>query len=197
MLTAEQSGSSENLRAKASSTADKTGRATRFFPVPFFKESLVRRFEFSDLLSSFLRNVSFKGSSSLFCKCSLGALVVYLMLLVHLTNGMNHTSLLAYLSLQCLTPFFNADVDRVVITQSGASSPQSEAGESSVFHQEKDVVEGAPSEADGAEAEAPEEETTENVGEATYSYDRLISKSTDPVRGIDYKRREVCLHLHS
>ena len=28
VLTAEQSGSSENLRAKASSTADKTGRAT-------------------------------------------------------------------------------------------------------------------------------------------------------------------------
>jgi len=107
------------------------------------------------------------------------------------------TSLLAYLSLQCLTPFFNADVDRVVITQSGASSPQSEAGESSVFHQEKDVVEGAPSEADGAEAEAPEEETTENVGEATFSYDRLMSKSTDPVRGIDYKRREVCLRPHS
>ena len=105
------------------------------------------------------------------------------------------TSLLAYLSLQCLTPFFNADVDRVVITQSGASSPQSEAGESSVFHQEKDV-EWAPSEADGAEAEAPEEETTENVGEATFSYDRLMSKSTDPVRGIDYKRREVCLHPH-
>ncbi|XP_039813636.1 villin-2-like [Panicum virgatum] len=109
VLTAEQSGSSENLRAKASSTADKT------------------------------------------------------------------------------------DVDRVVITQSGASSPQSEAGESSVFHQEKDVVEGAPSEADGAEAEAPEEETTENVGEATFSYDRLITKSTDPVRGIDYKRREAYL----
>jgi hypothetical protein len=109
VLTAEQSGSSENLRAKASSTADKT------------------------------------------------------------------------------------DVDRVVITQSGASSPQSEAGESSLFHQEKDVVEGAPSEADGAEAEAPEEETTENVGEATFSYDRLISKSTDPVRGIDYKRREAYL----
>ncbi|XP_039849026.1 villin-2-like [Panicum virgatum] len=109
VLTAEQSGSSENLRAKASSTADKT------------------------------------------------------------------------------------DVDRVVITQSGASSPQSEAGESSVFHQEKDVVDGAPSEADGAEAEAPEEETTENVGEATFSYDRLISKSTDPVRGIDYKRREAYL----
>ncbi|OEL31017.1 Villin-2, partial [Dichanthelium oligosanthes] len=107
VLTAEQSGSSENLRAKASSTADKT------------------------------------------------------------------------------------DVDQVIITPSGASSPQSEAGESSVFHQEKDAaVDDAPSEPDGAEAEAPEEETTENVGEATFSYDRLISKSTDPIRGIDYKRRE-------
>lgn len=66
-----------------------------------------------------------------------------------------------------------------------------------MFHQEKDVaVDEAPSEADGAEAEAPVEETTENVGEATFSYDRLISKSTDPVRGIDYKRREVCLLPH-
>ncbi|AQK98151.1 Villin-2 [Zea mays] len=112
VLTAEQSGSSENLRAKASSTGDKT------------------------------------------------------------------------------------DVDRPVITPagpSGPSSPQSEAGESNVFRQEKDAaVDGAPSDTDGAVAETREEETTENVGEATFSYDRLISKSTDPVRGIDYKRREVC-----
>lgn len=91
----------------------------------------------------------------------------------------------------------NADVDRVVITPagpSGPSSPQSEAGESNVFNQEKDAaVDEAPSSGtDGAVAEAPVEETTENVGEATFSYDRLISKSTDPVRGIDYKRREVC-----
>lgn len=106
------------------------------------------------------------------------------------------TALLAYLSLQSLTPLFNADADRVVITPagpSGPSSPQSEAGESNVFQQEKDAaVDGAPSNTDGAVAEAPVEETTENVGEATFSYDRLISKSTDPVRGIDYKRREVC-----
>ncbi|AQK98155.1 Villin-2 [Zea mays] len=113
VLTAEQSGSSENLRAKASSTGDKT------------------------------------------------------------------------------------DVDRPVITPagpSGPSSPQSEAGESNVFRQEKDAaVDGAPSDTDGAVAETREEETTENVGEATFSYDRLISKSTDPVRGIDYKRREAYL----
>ncbi|VAH85378.1 unnamed protein product [Triticum turgidum subsp. durum] len=41
--------------------------------------------------------------------------------------------------------------------------------------------------------EVPEEQETEHVGEATFSYDRLISKSTDPIRGIDYKRREAYL----
>ncbi|KAI5002045.1 hypothetical protein ZWY2020_026695 [Hordeum vulgare] len=53
-----------------------------------------------------------------------------------------------------------------------------------------------PSQVDVAEPEAlevPEEQTTEHVGEATFSYDRLISKSTDPIRGIDYKRREAYL----
>ncbi|GJN16727.1 hypothetical protein PR202_gb03747 [Eleusine coracana subsp. coracana] len=59
------------------------------------------------------------------------------------------------------------DIDRVIITPSGpsgASSPQSEAGESSVFHQEKyAAADTAPSETDVAESEAPEEETTENV----------------------------------
>ncbi|PWZ31464.1 Villin-2 [Zea mays] len=92
---------------------------------------------------------------------------------------------------------YKTDVDRIVITPagpSGPSSPQSEAGESNVFHQEKDTAaDGAPPDTDGAVAEAGEEETTENVGEATFSYDRLISKSTDPVRGIDYKRREAYL----
>jgi hypothetical protein len=49
-----------------------------------------------------------------------------------------------------------------------------------------------PSEGDGAEPATAQEQTTEHVGEATFSYDRLISKSTNPIRGIDYKRREVC-----
>ena len=115
-------------------------------------------------------------------------LLVHLAFFVVMANGM-------YID-ESLTTLINADVDRVVITPagpSGPSSPQSEAGESNVFHQEKDAaVDGAPSGTDGAVAEAPLEETTENVGEATFSYDRLISKSTDPVRGIDYKRREVC-----
>ncbi|KAM0931137.1 hypothetical protein ACQ4PT_000529 [Festuca glaucescens] len=92
------------------------------------------------------------------------------------------------------------DAEVVVITPSEAS-PRSEAGESSEFQSEKDavveekdaVVEEVPSEGDGAEPAAPEEQTTEHVGEATFSYDRLISKSTDPIRGIDYKRREAYL----
>ncbi|KAJ4791689.1 hypothetical protein LUZ62_042935 [Rhynchospora pubera] len=42
--------------------------------------------------------------------------------------------------------------------------------------------------------EVSQEETAEaNGGETTFSYDRLRSKSTNPVRGIDYKRRETYL----
>lgn len=37
-----------------------------------------------------------------------------------------------------------------------------------------------------------EQTANENGGQTTFSYERLISKSTDPVSGIDYKRREVC-----
>jgi hypothetical protein len=85
------------------------------------------------------------------------------------------------------------DSEVVVISQS-ETSPRSEAGESSEFRTEKDaVVEEVPSAGGGAEPEAPQEQTTEHVGEATFSYDRLISKSTDPIRGIDYKRREAYL----
>lgn len=90
----------------------------------------------------------------------------------------------------------DADAEVVVISPSEAS-PRSEAAESPEFPSEKDaVVEEVPSEGEGAEPEAPEapeEQTTEHVGEATFSYDRLISKSTDPIRGIDYKRREAYL----
>ncbi|KAM3354717.1 hypothetical protein ACQJBY_025442 [Aegilops geniculata] len=85
----------------------------------------------------------------------------------------------------------------VVVISPSEASPRSEAGESSEFQSEKDaVVDEVPSEVDVAEPEAlevPEEQETEHVGEATFSYDRLISKSTDPIRGIDYKRREAYL----
>uniref|UniRef100_A0ACD5WKA8 Uncharacterized protein n=1 Tax=Avena sativa TaxID=4498 RepID=A0ACD5WKA8_AVESA len=85
------------------------------------------------------------------------------------------------------------DTEVVVISQS-ETSPRSEAGDSSEFRTEKDaVVEEVPSAGGRVEPEAPQEQTTEHVGEATFSYDRLISKSTDPIRGIDYKRREAYL----
>lgn len=31
-----------------------------------------------------------------------------------------------------------------------------------------------------------------NGGQVTFSYERLASKSTDPISGINYKRREIC-----
>jgi hypothetical protein len=46
VLTAEQSGSSENLRAKATSTADKTGRAAPSFTIPLVKGSIVRHLSY-------------------------------------------------------------------------------------------------------------------------------------------------------
>uniref|UniRef100_A0A453GP28 HP domain-containing protein n=1 Tax=Aegilops tauschii subsp. strangulata TaxID=200361 RepID=A0A453GP28_AEGTS len=67
----------------------------------------------------------------------------------------------------------------VVVISPSEASPRSEAGESSEFQSEKDA--------------AVDEVPSEHVGEATFSYDRLISKSTDPIRGIDYKRREAYL----
>lgn len=54
-------------------------------------------------------------------------------------------------------------------------------------------VDEVASEGERTEPDVSEEETAnENGGETIFSYDRLISKSTNPVRGIDYKRREVC-----
>jgi hypothetical protein len=64
----------------------------------------------------------------------------------------------------------------------------------SEFDTDKDAPEDeVPSEGERTEPDVSQEETAnENGGETTFSYDRLISKSTDPVRGIDSKRREVC-----
>ncbi|KAL5209085.1 hypothetical protein ABZP36_004708 [Zizania latifolia] len=76
-----------------------------------------------------------------------------------------------------------------------AVSPQSEAAESSEFSADKDAPgDGASSEGGRIEPDVSQEQTAnENGGETTFSYDRLISKSTNPVRGIDYKRRETYL----
>ncbi|XP_074574803.1 villin-2-like [Curcuma longa] len=44
------------------------------------------------------------------------------------------------------------------------------------------------------DSEEPQDpDTAEHKGESTYSYERLKSSSSNPVRGIDYKRREVYL----
>jgi len=95
-------------------------------------------------------------------------------------------------SLTASTTAEKTDTEVAVISPS-ETSPRSEAG-SSEFQTEKGaVVEEVASAGGGAEPEAPQEQTTEHVGEATFSYDRLISKSTDPIRGIDYKRREAYL----
>ncbi|KAG8097407.1 hypothetical protein GUJ93_ZPchr0013g35403 [Zizania palustris] len=76
-----------------------------------------------------------------------------------------------------------------------AVSPQFEAAESSEFSADKDAPgDGASSEGGRIEPDVSQEQTAnENGGETTFSYDRLISKSTNPVRGIDYKRRETYL----
>ncbi|KAE8782114.1 villin-2-like [Hordeum vulgare] len=68
-----------------------------------------------------------------------------------------------------------------------SQSPRNDAeGEAAEF----DMVD----EAERTEPDVSREETAnENGGETIFSYDRLISKSTDPVRGIDYKRRETYL----
>jgi hypothetical protein len=54
-------------------------------------------------------------------------------------------------------------------------------------------LETGPAEDVRTEPDVSQEQTAnENGGQTTFSYDRLVSKSTDPVSGIDHKRREVC-----
>ncbi|KAL5219060.1 hypothetical protein ABZP36_019744 [Zizania latifolia] len=84
----------------------------------------------------------------------------------------------------------DADAEKTELTPTDVSPP-SEAAESSEFSADKD---GTSSEGGRIEPDISQEQTAnENGGETTFSYDRLISKSTNPVRGIDYKRRETYL----
>lgn len=74
-------------------------------------------------------------------------------------------------------------------------SAGSELGDPFEVSVEKEITEAdsSVSESNGADSEVPQEpDTAENGGETTFSYDRLKAKSTNPVRGIDYKQREVC-----
>jgi hypothetical protein len=86
----------------------------------------------------------------------------------------------------------SGDADTAELTPS-AASPLSEGA--SEFSADKDAPgDGALSEGGRTEPDVSVEQTAnENGGETTFSYDRLISKSTNPVRGIDYKRRETYL----
>ncbi|GJN07840.1 hypothetical protein PR202_ga25706 [Eleusine coracana subsp. coracana] len=78
----------------------------------------------------------------------------------------------------------NTDAEKTEI----ALSPRSEAEESPESITDQDGQEGR------TEPDVSHEQTAnENGGETTFSYDRLISKSTNPVSGIDYKRRETYL----
>lgn len=76
------------------------------------------------------------------------------------------------------------DAEKTELAPSDAS-PLGEAAGSSEF----DEGPGERTEPDVSQ----EETANENGGQTTFSYERLISKSTDPVRGIDYKRRETYL----
>ncbi|RWW34763.1 hypothetical protein GW17_00000459 [Ensete ventricosum] len=71
----------------------------------------------------------------------------------------------------------------------------SELGASLGLSPEKEVTEGdgTISESTISDTEvAQDPEIVNNGGETTFSYERLKAKSSNPVRGIDYKRREVC-----
>jgi hypothetical protein len=83
-----------------------------------------------------------------------------------------------------LTPSFDSDVEKIEVPP----SPRSEAQQSSEIFADQDAQGEGRTEPNVSK----EQTASENGGETTFNYDRLISKSTNPVSGIDYKRREVC-----
>ncbi|KAK1649941.1 hypothetical protein QYE76_067746 [Lolium multiflorum] len=87
-----------------------------------------------------------------------------------------------------------AALSNVLTAEGSTLSPRIDA-ERTEFDTDKDAPgDEVPSEGEREEPDVSQEETAnENGGETIFSYDRLISKSTDPVRGIDYKRRETYL----
>lgn len=75
------------------------------------------------------------------------------------------------------------------------NSVGSELGASLGLSLETEIAEGDStiSESTISDTEvAQDPEIVKNGGETTFSYERLKAKSSNPVRGIDYKRREVC-----
>lgn len=75
-----------------------------------------------------------------------------------------------------MTPSLDADADKTELVPT--SPHQLETGTAEDVRTEPDV--------------SQEQTAKENGGQTTFSYERLISKSTDPVSGIDNKHREVC-----
>jgi len=88
-----------------------------------------------------------------------------------------------------------------VLTAEGSHSPRHSRRSSPTADAEKtELAPASPhqletgSEEVRTEPDVSQEQTAnENGGQTTFSYERLISKSTDPVSGIDYKRRETYL----
>ncbi|CAM0873252.1 unnamed protein product [Alopecurus aequalis] len=92
-----------------------------------------------------------------------------------------------------------AALSNVLTAEGSTLSPRTDTEKTelapSETHTDKDAPgDEVPSEGERTEPDVSQEETAnENGGETIFSYDRLISKSTDPVRGIDTKRRESYL----
>nr|XP_018681618.1 PREDICTED: villin-3-like [Musa acuminata subsp. malaccensis] len=75
-------------------------------------------------------------------------------------------------------------------------SAGSESGDSLEISAEKETTEGNGilSDSNGADSDvATNPQIDENGGECTFTYERLKAKSSNPVSGIDYKRREAYL----
>ncbi|XP_042447003.1 villin-2-like [Zingiber officinale] len=81
-------------------------------------------------------------------------------------------------------------VDDSVKTESVGS----DLGDSVELSAEKETMDDASvSQSNGAEAAVQDPETGTNGDETTFSYERLKTKSSNPVHGIDYKQREAYL----
>ncbi|KAJ8505885.1 hypothetical protein OPV22_006771 [Ensete ventricosum] len=85
----------------------------------------------------------------------------------------------------------------VTISESAKTeSAGSESGDSLEISAAKETTDGNGilSESNGADSEvATNPQIDENGGESTFTYERLKAKSSNPVSGIDYKRREAYL----
>ncbi|XP_066392021.1 villin-2-like isoform X2 [Miscanthus floridulus] len=87
-----------------------------------------------------------------------------------------------------------------VLTAEGSHSPRHSRSSPTADAEKTELAPASPHQLEAGhedvrtEPDVSQEQTAnENGGQTTFSYERLISKSTDPVSGIDYKRRETYL----